>query len=250
MPSIKITDTFKSYNGTLALDCLNLEIGSGEVMGLLGPNGAGKTTLISILSSVFRQDSGEIEISDEGGNNIPEEYKMFIGVAPQDISLYSELNPEENLIFFSRMYNVERNVLKENTMRLLALAGLEKRKKDRVKTLSGGMKRRLNFACALVNSPRIVFLDEPTAGVDPQSREHIYSMVKQLKAEGVTTILATHYMSEAETLCDRIAIMESGKVRMVHSVEEYMNLFGEKLGLEKVNMEKIFLHITGRELRD
>ncbi len=251
MASINIKDLVKSYNDRRALDCLNMEIRSGEIMGLLGPNGAGKTTLLSILSAVFTQDSGTVDIVEKKGfSGTPADFKQNTGIVPQDISLYGDFNSIENIVFFSRMYGKGGKSLRDKTSELLSLAGLEKRSRERIKNLSGGMKRRLNFVCGLVNSPSLVLLDEPTVGVDPQSREHIYSMVRRLRDEGVTVILATHYMFEAETLCDRIAVMDRGKVLMVHTADEYMSLFGEKLGLEGINMEKIFLHITGKELRD
>ncbi|RMF95172.1 MAG: ATP-binding cassette domain-containing protein [Candidatus Schekmanbacteria bacterium] len=250
MPLLRIENLKKSYDGNPALRGVSLQIDDGEIFGLLGPNGAGKTTLISILSSLFKEEEGTIEIIENGNSYYPENYKKHIGVVPQDISLYSELTCEENLIFFSRLYGIKGRESKDRTKELLSLAGLEKRAKDRVKSLSGGMKRRLNLVCGLVNSPSLLFLDEPTVGVDPQSREHIYSMIKMLKSQSVTSLLATHYMNEAETLCDRIAIMDKGKILMVHTIEEYMDLFAEKLNLEHIDMEKIFLHITGKELRD
>ncbi len=250
MAEIKIKGLTKSYNGAPALDSLDLAISSGEIMGILGPNGAGKTTLISILSTTMAPSGGSVLMAGADLAVAPQRIKSIVGIVPQDVSLYNDLTIEENIVFFSRMYSVGGKRLAENTNRLVSFAGLEARRADLVKTLSGGMKRRLNFVCGLANSPRIVLLDEPTVGVDPQSREYIYGMVRQLKREGVTTVLATHYIFEAETLCDRIAIMDRGKICMVRSVPEYMDLFGEKLGLEQINMEKIFLHVTGRELRD
>lgn len=250
MPEIKIKGLTKSYNGAPALDSLDLEISPGEIMGILGPNGAGKTTLISILSTTIAPSGGSVKMAGADVTAAPEKVKPIVGIVPQEVSLYNDLTIEENIVFFSRMYGVSGKTLTEKTDRLISFAGLEARRADPVKTLSGGMKRRLNFVCGLANSPRIVLLDEPTVGVDPQSREHIYEMVRKLRREGVTTVLATHYIFEAETLCDRIAIMDRGKILMVYSVPEYMELFGEKLGLDRINMEKIFLHITGKELRD
>ncbi len=250
MSEIKIKALTKSYNGALALDSLDLEVSPGKVMGILGPNGAGKTTLISILATTIVPSGGLVELAGAEVRAAPENVKGIIGIVPQEVSLYNDLTIEENLVFFSRMYGVTGKMLTDRTDRLLAFAGLDTRRADPVKTLSGGMKRRLNFVCGLVNSPRIVLLDEPTVGVDPQSREYIYGMIRKLRSEGVTVVLATHYIFEAETLCDRIAIMDRGKILMVHSVPEYMELFAEKLGLDRINMEKIFLHITGNELRD
>jgi len=247
---IDIKGLSKSYNGVLARDSLDLGVSSGEVMGILGPNGAGKTTLISILSTTIVPTRGSIKLAETDITAAPEKAKPVVGIVPQEISLYNDLTVEENIIFFSRMYGVPGKTLAENARRLLSFAGLDARRRDPVKTLSGGMKRRLNFVCGLVNSPRILLLDEPTVGVDPQSREKIYDMVRHLRGEGVTTVVATHHIFEAEALCDRIAIVDGGRIVMVHSVPEYRAMFAEKLGPDRITMENIFLHITGKELRD
>ncbi len=193
---------------------------------------------------------GSVELAGADVRAMPDKVKAVIGIVPQETSLYNDLTIEENIVFFARMYGVTGKTLADRTDRLLGFAGLDARRADPVKTLSGGMKRRLNFVCGLVNAPRIVLLDEPTVGIDPQSREYVYGMVRKLKSDGVTVVLATHYMVEAETLCDRIAIMDRGKIVMVHSIPEYMELFAERLGLDRIHMEKIFLHVTGKELRD
>ena len=187
MPEIKIKGLTKSYNGAPALDSLDLEISPGEIMGILGPNGAGKTTLISILSTTIAPSGGSVKMAGADVTAAPEKVKPIVGIVPQEVSLYNDLTIEENIVFFSRMYGVSGKTLTEKTDRLISFAGLEARRADPVKTLSGGMKRRLNFVCGLANSPRIVLLDEPTVGVDPQSREHIYEMVRKLRREGVTT---------------------------------------------------------------
>jgi len=248
--SIKIESVTKTYDRIVALDSLSLDIHTGEIIGLLGPNGAGKTSLLSILSAAIKPSDGSVHISGIDILKNPRQIKSLIGVVPQDISLYNELTSEENIFFFSRMYGVRGKSLIESAQKLLRFAGLESRKDDHIKTLSGGMKRRINFACGLVNSPKILLLDEPTVGIDPQSREHIYAMIKELKTSGVTILLATHYISEAEALCDRIAIIDKGKILMVHTINDYFEIFREKLKLTRIDMEKIFLHVTGKELRD
>ncbi|OGL39226.1 MAG: ABC transporter [Candidatus Schekmanbacteria bacterium RIFCSPHIGHO2_02_FULL_38_11] len=241
---IETKDLVKKYGEIEALKGINLAIGKGEIFGLLGPNGAGKTTLISILSGYIRPTSGDGFIEGRSVIASKEEVKKIIGVVPQEISLYSSLTGEENLKFFGRMYGVNGRELKSRIEGVLDFVGLKERKDDIVKNYSGGMKRRLNLACGIINAPKYLFLDEPTVGVDPQTREHIFKNVELLKYEGVTVLYTTHYMEEAERLCDRIAIIDEGNLIAQGSLDELLS------GTDVTDLEALFLKLTGKELRD
>jgi len=222
---IQVRELRKSYGATIAVDGVSFDVGRGETFGLLGPNGAGKTTTINMLVGALAPDGGTILVN---GAAKPTEAaaRLAIGMAPQTLSLYEDLSAVENLTFFARLYRLSGARLKERVGWALALAGLVDRGKDRVKTFSGGMKRRLNLAVALVHDPQVLFLDEPTVGVDPQSRNHIFSRVEELKALGRTIIYTTHYMEEAQRLCDRVAIMDQGKILDLDGVDSLINRHG------------------------
>jgi ABC-2 type transport system ATP-binding protein len=208
---IEVRDLRKSFGATVAVDGVSFDVGRGETFGLLGPNGAGKTTTIGMLVGVLRPDGGSVHVI---GASRPTEAaaRLAVGVAPQSLSLYEELSAKENLTFFARLYRLTGARLAERVGWALDFAELNDRAKDRVKTFSGGMKRRLNLAVALVHDPQVLILDEPTVGVDPQSRNHIFGRVEELKSRGRTIIYTTHYMEEAQRLCDRVAIMDCGKI--------------------------------------
>jgi ABC-2 type transport system ATP-binding protein len=218
-------DLRKSYVNVQAVDGVSLELVAGETFGLLGPNGAGKTTTIHMLIGVIRPDSGEVSIQ-----GLPDptraEVRRQLGVAPQIESLYDELSAAENLAFFGRLYGLGGIRLKERVNWCLGLAGLRDRATDRVKTYSGGMKRRLNLACALVHDPPVLLFDEPTAGVDPQSRNHLLDTIEGFARAGRTILYTTHYMEEAERLCDRVAIMDQGKILALDTVDELLRQHG------------------------
>ncbi len=214
---IRITNLRKSFGSLLAVDGVSFEIPPGETFGLLGPNGAGKTTTINMLAGLLRPEAGSIEINGAADPGRAE-VRRGLGVAPQALSLYGELTGQENVAFFGRMYGLAGERLKERVDWALDFAGLTSRRKDRVRTYSGGMQRRLNLACALVHDPETIFLDEPTAGVDPQSRNFIFENIEALKARGRTILYTTHYMEEAQRLCDRVAIMDHGRVLALDTV--------------------------------
>jgi ABC-2 type transport system ATP-binding protein len=214
---IQARDLRKSYSSLVAVDGVSFEVRGGETFGLLGPNGAGKTTTIGMMIGVLAPDSGEILV-DGGARPTEPAARRAIGVAPQSLALYEDLTAEENLRFFARLYGLASARLKERVGWGLAFAGLEDRRGDRVKTFSGGMKRRLNMAVAMVHEPQVIFLDEPTVGVDPQSRNHVFERIEELRAAGRTMIYTTHYMEEAQRLCDRVAIMDHGKILDIDSV--------------------------------
>jgi ABC-2 type transport system ATP-binding protein len=202
----------KCYGAIEAVAGLSFEINGGEVFGLLGPNGAGKTTTISVIATQLRPTAGDALVFGHSVRTDVAAVRRMIGVVPQDIALYPKLTAVENLKFFGRMYGVRGTELGHRIDELLEIVGLDARRDDYVATFSGGMKRRLNLAVSLVHQPRMVLLDEPTAGVDPHSREHIFSIVRRLRNDGAAILYTTHYMEEAERLCDRLGIMDEGKI--------------------------------------
>ncbi|NOT01624.1 MAG: ABC transporter ATP-binding protein [Phycisphaerales bacterium] len=201
----------KSYGTLVAVDDVSLDIKRGETFGLLGPNGAGKSTTIHMLVGAIRPDSGSVTVNGASDPSRPE-VRRGLGIAPQRVALYEDLTGQENLAFFGRLYGVTGKRLTERVEWALDFAGLKDRRHSRAKTYSGGMQRRLNLACALLPSPPILLCDEPTAGVDPQSRNHIFEIIERLKQDGLTVLYTTHYMEEAQRLCDRVAIMDRGKL--------------------------------------
>jgi ABC-type multidrug transport system ATPase subunit len=206
---ISVRELRKAYGSLVAVDGVSLEIAPHETLALLGPNGAGKTTTIHMLVGLIRPDSGEISINNAGSPDNPS-VRRHIGIAPQALATYGDLTADENLRFFGRIYSLHGRKLRRRVDAALDMAGLESRRRDLVKTFSGGMQRRLHLACAILHEPQVLFLDEPTIGVDPQARNHILEAIEQLRREGCTIILTTHYMEEAERLSDRVAVMDQG----------------------------------------
>lgn len=210
----------KSYNDVHALSNVSLSIKEGELYGLLGPNGAGKTTTISILSSLLKPDGGEVLYQGKSLYKNTSDCKKIIGVVPQEIALYEDLTATENLKFWGTLYGIKGKQLQSKTDELLEFLGLADRKNHKIKTYSGGMKRRINIAAALLHDPKIVFMDEPTVGIDPQSRNLIFEVIEELHSRGLTMIYTTHYMEEAERLCDRIGIIDEGRIITEGSLDE------------------------------
>ena len=228
---IRACDLRKAYAKIQAVDGVSLELVAGETFGLLGPNGAGKTTTIHMLIGAVRPDDGEVTINGSTDPTRPD-VRRQIGVAPQVEALYDELSAAENLSFFGRLYGLSGDRLKQRVSWYLGLAELTARAGDRVKTYSGGMKRRLNLACALVHDPPVLLLDEPTAGVDPQSRNHLLDTIEGFARAGRTILYTTHYMEEAERLCDRVAIMDQGKILALDTVNALLRKHGGPSMLE------------------
>jgi ABC-2 type transport system ATP-binding protein len=222
---IEVRGLKKAFGKTTAVAGVSFDICDGETFGLLGPNGAGKSTTIGMLIGAIRPDGGSILI-DGAKEPCEAATRKSLGVAPQSLSLYEELSAAENLVFFARLYELAGARLKDRVNWALEFAGLTDRRKDRVKTFSGGMKRRLNLAVALVHDPQIIFLDEPTVGVDPQSRNHIFERIEQLRTEGRTIVYTTHYMEEAQRLCDRLAIMDHGRILDLDTVAALLDRHG------------------------
>ncbi|MFO0940271.1 MAG: ABC transporter ATP-binding protein [Pirellulales bacterium] len=223
---IEVSKLSKSFGSRKAVNAVDLSISRGETFGLLGPNGAGKSTTIGMLVGLVRPDSGEVRIA--GGNPSQAEVRRKIGIAPQSLSLYENLSAADNLSFFGTMYGLLGSSLGDRVRWGLEFAGLTDRANDRVVTFSGGMKRRLNIAVGLVHQPEVLLLDEPTVGVDPQSRNHILESIAKLASDGLTIIFTTHYMEEAERLCDRIAIIDHGSILANDRLNGLIQRFGGK----------------------
>lgn len=204
----------------MAVNDLSLAVEKGTFYSLLGPNGAGKTTTISLLCTLLQSDSGKIWIDGLDTSTESVKIKTLIGVVPQEISLYDDFTAEDNLLFWGKMYHVPNSILKTRIEKCLNDFGLFDRRKDKLKTYSGGMKRRINIAAALLHSPKIVFMDEPTVGIDPQSRNNIYEAIQQMKNDGITILYTTHYMEEAERFSDKVGIIDNGKIIAEGTVAE------------------------------
>jgi ABC-2 type transport system ATP-binding protein len=201
----------KSYNGTVAVDDLSFSVDAGEVFGLLGPNGAGKTTTMMILAGLLRPDSGSVILDGHPLNHDDVTQRFNLGVVPQDLAIYPDLTARENLLFFGRLYGLSGDTLQNRVDAVLDLTGLESCADQMVRTYSGGMKRRLNFGVGLLHKPKLIILDEPTVGVDPQSRSHLLERVREFSRQGTAVLYASHYMEEVQAICDRAAIMDHGK---------------------------------------
>lgn len=240
----------KRFGERTAVDGVSFEIGRGEIFGLLGPNGAGKSTTVNMLSTYLPPDGGEVTIA---GHSLRESMtvKHLIGVVPQELSLYEDLTARENLEFFARLYDVPKKERATRVQEALRRVGLDDRDREPVKGFSGGMKRRLNLALGIVNRPVFLMLDEPTVGVDPQSRERIFDIIADLKNNGTTLLYTTHYMEEAERLCDHIAIMDDGKIIASGTLEDLLRLRVEEAVVERPRgLEQLFIQLTGKRLRD
>ena len=307
--ALRVDGLTKRYGRTIAVSGLNFEIGEGEIFGLLGPNGAGKTTTIAMLATQRRPSSGDATLFGHSARKEQHLVRQMIGFAPQEVSLYPALTAVENLQFFGSIYGVRQPALRERVDELLALVGLDAHRDHQVGIFSGGMKRRLNLAASLVHRPKLILLDEPTAGVDPQSREQILKIIAGLRDDGNAILYTTHYMEEAERLCDRLGILSEGKLVAVGTLDELLSgtEFGEiievrglpaaidlagmqalggvsriergdgivrlyvkrateylwplqkiinrsdknvRIKIAPLSLEDLFLHLTGRELRD
>jgi ABC-2 type transport system ATP-binding protein len=217
---LQASDLWKSYGQREVVAGITLRADSGEILGLLGPNGAGKTTTVSLLCGLLKPDRGSITLDGESIGGDASAVKRRIGIAPQELALYEDLSAIRNLELFGALYGVAGAQLTGAASRALELVGLTERAKDKPATFSGGMKRRLNIACALVHDPDVLLLDEPTVGVDPQSRNAIFGNIETLRDRGKTVVYTTHYMEEAERLCDRIVIIDHGKVIASDTLQE------------------------------
>jgi ABC-2 type transport system ATP-binding protein len=245
--ALAVKGLIKTYKGSSgpALSGLDISVNYGEIFGLLGPNGAGKTTTISIMSTLLRPTSGSVTICGIDAVKQPNRIKKLIGLVPQDIALYANLTVRENLRYFGRICGLKGQVLKDRIADCLEMVGLEKRADQLIFTFSGGMKRRANLAAGILHQPRILFLDEPTVGIDAQSRNMILEKLSLLKETGTTMIYTTHYMDEAEQLCDCVAIIDEGHIIAEGSPKQLISRAPGHAGLKD-----LFLALTGKRLRD
>ena len=240
VPALKVEKLKKTYsNGLLALDGVSLEIKSGRFFGLLGPNGAGKTTLINSIVSLARPDSGIVEVFGRDAFQEFREARRMIGVSPQELNLDKFLTVEEVLLYHAGYYGVEKKKAKERAEELLERFALVGKRKDRVNTLSGGMKRRVMFARALMHDPKLLFLDEPTAGVDIELRYKLWEYIRELNHGGLTILLTTHYLEEAEELCEEIALINDGKIAAQDTSVGLKTMYGAR------NIEEVYLKVMG-----
>ncbi|MFB3431890.1 MAG: ABC transporter ATP-binding protein [Phycisphaerales bacterium] len=280
---LTIRDVHKSYGDVQALRGVTLECARGEILALLGPNGAGKSTTVGVATGLLAPDSGSVELLGVGSPRLAR-VRRHLGVAPQSIAVYEDLSAAENLRFFGRMYRLPASVLRDREAMLLDRVGLTHRAGEPVQHYSGGMKRRLNLAIALIHDPEVVLLDEPTAGVDPQSRNAILELVRELGDEGKAVVYSTHYMEEAQRISDRVAILDHGRVMATGAVDELISAHGgdtrvrrdspagtetvqtkdplptlagmlaepetRAIHVDRPDLEAVFLNLTGRSLRD
>jgi len=242
-PAIEIQNLTKKFEDKTALDSLNLEVSKGELFGLLGPNAAGKTTTINILCGLVKPSGGTAKIYSHDVQKETRQVKELIGVCPQETAIYPYLSGAENLELFGNLHCMNRKLLKERSKLLLATLDLKEDAKRIAAKYSGGMKRRLSLALALIHDPQVVFLDEPTVAMDPQSRHAVWDFIKNQKNQGKTVVLTTHYMEEAEELCDRVGIIDRGKLIAEGSPEA---LIAER---QVKNLEELFIKLTGRNIR-
>ncbi|GKX68137.1 ABC transporter ATP-binding protein [Inconstantimicrobium mannanitabidum] len=226
---VTVKNLEKSYASKKAVNGINFVVNKGEVLGLLGPNGAGKSTTINILSTILSADGGEINILGHDLQKNARLIKQEIGIVPQDLAIYEEISAEKNVRFFASLYKFSGKQLEACVKEALELVGLYERKDDKPKTFSGGMKRRLNIACAIAHQPKLIIMDEPTVGIDPQSRNHILESIKILKKKGATIIYSTHYMEEVEAISDKIIIMNDGKIIANGTKEELKEKFDDEV---------------------
>jgi ABC-2 type transport system ATP-binding protein len=240
---ISVRDLSKSYGDLRAVDRISFAVPKGELFGFLGPNGAGKTTTISMISGLLRPDEGTVRIEDYNLWESPRAAKRLLGLVPQDLALYEEFSARENLCFWGGLYGIRRSELKRHAEEILDRVGLGDRAREPVSRYSGGMKRRLNLAIGLVHRPKVLLLDEPTVGIDPQGRNNILEIIRDIAGQGTTIIFTTHQLEEAEKLCDRIAIIDRGRILQTGSVDELAKVVGDH------DVVTLHGHFTGAELR-
>jgi ABC-2 type transport system ATP-binding protein len=247
---LKVKGLRKSYNGKEVVKGVDFEVKKGETFGLLGPNGAGKTTTIEMIEALRPIDGGEVILDGIIVDKDPHAVKEIIGIQLQSSSFYTKMTLEELLKLFASLYGQ-----KADTKKLLGEVELSEKSSSYVETLSGGQKQRFSIATALVNKPKVLFLDEPTTGLDPQARRHLWDLINQIKEQGITVILTTHYLEEAEMLCDRVAIMDNGKIIAMDTPHNLVKQllargFKKKQHVEQASLEDVFIDLTGKGLRE
>ena len=247
---ISVQDLVKNYGAFQAVKGLSFNVYEGEIFGLLGPNGAGKSTTLEIIETLRAKTSGKVIVSGHDLDLAPNEIKKIIGVQLQTSGFYPNLNLVQLIDLFGGLYN-----RKTDAMALLDMVNLRDKAKAKVKELSGGQKQRFSIATTLINDPKIIFLDEPTTGLDPQARRNLWDLIRQIRSKGTTVIITTHYMDEAEYLCDRVAIVDSGKIVALNSpdglIDELVDTgFERPKEMKRANLEDVFINLTGHSLRE
>jgi ABC-2 type transport system ATP-binding protein len=247
---ISVKDLSKNYGSFAAVKNISFDVFEGEIFGLLGPNGAGKSTTLEIIETLRDKTSGEVIVDGFNLDKDPGEIKKIIGVQLQTSGFYPGLNLIQLIELFAGLYNES-----VNPMEFLKLVNLEDKAKNKFKDMSGGQKQRFSIATTLINKPKIIFLDEPTTGLDPQARRNLWELIKDIRSKGTTVIITTHYMDEAEQLCDRIAIMDEGKIISLDSPDKMIDDlvatgFERPKQVKAANLEDVFIHLTGKEIRE
>ena len=247
---ISVKDLVKNYGSFEAVKGISFEVYEGEIFGLLGPNGAGKSTTLEIIETLRKKTGGQVTVDGFDLDKDPEEIKKIIGVQLQTSGFYPNLNLVELIHLFAGLYN-----RKVDALELLEMVTLKDKAKAKVKELSGGQKQRFSIATTLINQPRIIFLDEPTTGLDPQARRNLWDLVKNIRSNGTTVIITTHYMDEAEYLCDRVAIVDSGRIIALNTPDKLIDElvatgFERPKEVKRANLEDVFINLTGHSLRE
>ncbi|BCN29490.1 ABC transporter ATP-binding protein [Anaeromicropila herbilytica] len=244
---LEIRNLSKRYGEKSVVEDLSFQLKEGEILGFLGPNGAGKSTTISLITAIQEKDAGKILLYGKETERNMQEFKRSLGVVPQEIALYEDLSAYDNVDFFCSLYGYKKKIRKERVQKALEQVGLWEHRNETPNKFSGGMKRRLNIACSIAHTPKILIMDEPTVGIDPQSRNHILETIRVLNESGTTVIYVSHYMEEIESLCGRIILMDHGTLMEDIGKDALKDKY-QPLGLN--NLEEIFLYLTGTELRD
>lgn len=247
---ISVKDLTKQYGDFEAVKGISFDVYKGEIFGLLGPNGAGKSTTLEIIETLRQKSGGKVIVDGMDLDDYPESIKKIIGVQLQTAGFYPNLNLTELIHLFVGLYQMEMD-----PMELLAKVNLEDKAKSKFKELSGGQKQRFSIATTLINRPKIIFLDEPTTGLDPQARRNLWDLIQEIRNTGTTVIITTHYMDEAEVLCDRVAIIDSGKIIGINTPNQLIDElvatgFEKEKEVKKANLEDVFIHMTGKQLRE
>lgn len=248
---VQVANLTKHFGKHEAVRGISFGIGKGEIFGLLGPNGAGKSTIINMMCGYLEPTAGDTLIHNTSIRKEPIKVKRMLGVVPQEIALYRDLDSLENLHFFGEMYGLSKKERQQRSTEVLQLVGLYDRRKDPIKTFSGGMQRRINMAVALMHQPNFLMMDEPTVGVDPQSRENIFDTIERLRDQGITMLYTTHYMEEAERLCNHIAIIDDGQIIAMGTLEQLLALRDQTREVARPHgLQELFIQLTGKTLRD
>jgi ABC-2 type transport system ATP-binding protein len=249
--AIEVNNLKKTFGNHEAVKDVSFTIGKGEIFGLLGPNGAGKSTTINMMCGYLEPTNGDTYIDGLSITKSPRKVKRIIGVVPQEIALYKDLTSMENLEFFGEIYGLTAKERKARAEEVLNLVGLYERRNEPIKTFSGGMQRRINMAVAMIHQPSFLMMDEPTVGVDPQSRENIFDTIEKLRDQGTTILYTTHYMEEAERMCDHIAIIDEGQIIAMGTLEQLLALRDQNREVARPRgLQELFIQLTGKTLRD